>query len=469
MKRYEALADDIATAIRQGLLRPGDRLPSVRQTSANRHVSPSTVQEAYYLLESRGLVTARPRSGHYVAPDAAALPLTPQQASRPDDGPRPVAVSELVFEILGSAMDREVVPLGSAFPSPLLYPLERLGRAVAAGALDLDPWTTVDDLTPGNAALRQQIALRYLIDGTRIAVDELVVTNGAMEALNLCLAAVCRPGDAVIVEAPCFYACLQVLERLGLHAVEVATDPRAGIDLDALDAAILRHRPAACWVMTRFQNPLGASMDEAKAQALVALATRHRLPLLEDDVYAELYFDNRRPSSAKRYDREGWVMHCGSFSKSLAPGYRIGWVAPGRFLKAVARAKLTTSLSTSMPAQLGIARFLQRGSYERHLRALRLALRHNRDAYIEAVCRLFPHGTRVSRPSGGYFLWVELPVGVDALALQRRAMAAGTSLAPGPMFSASRAFGHCLRINFGHPLTTRVETALQRIGRDARR
>jgi DNA-binding transcriptional MocR family regulator len=469
MKRYEALAADIAASIQAGTLKPGDKLPSVRQASSSRHVSPSTVFEAYYLLEAKGLVRSRDRSGYYVVGGAGTLPPATQAASQPDGEARAVVISELVVRILESATARDVVPLGSAFPSPLLFPFQRLGRATALAMTQLDPWSAVDDLALGSQALRQQIALRYMIDGVQLGPDQIVVTNGGMEALNLCLAAVCKPGDTVLVESPCFYACLQALERLGLHAVEVATDPRDGIDLDALEAAITRHRPSACWVMTNYQNPFGGSMPETRKQAMAELATRHRLPLIEDDVYGELYYDNHRPTPTKRFDTEGWVMHCSSFSKTLAPGYRVGWTSPGRFLKDVQYQKLTTSLATSVPGQLGIARYLERGSYERHLRGLRLALRKQRDEYIDAIGRCFPAGTRVSRPTGGYFLWVEFPRAVDALALHVKAMDAGISIAPGPMFSASRSFGSCIRINHGHPLTTRVDAALRTIGQAALR
>lgn len=469
MKRYEALAADIAASISNGTLKPGDKLPSIRQASSSRHVSPATVFEAYYLLEAKGLVRSKDRSGYYVAQGVKTLPPEPETTSRPDGEARPVVISELVLGILESAMSRDVVPLGSAFPSPALFPFERLGRATAAALPQLDPWTTVDDLGPGSHALRQQIALRYLVDGVQSGPDQIVITNGAMEALNLCLSAVCKPGDGVLVESPCFYVCLQALERLGLHAVEVPTDPRDGIDLDALESAIERHRPSACWVMTNFQNPLGSSMGEGKKKALVELVTRLRVPLVEDDVYGELYYGNRRPVAAKFFDTEGWVMHCSSFSKTLAPGYRIGWTSPGRFLREVTYQKLTTSLTTSLPAQLGIARYLERGSYEKHLRELRLALRKNRDQYIETISQCFPTGTKVSRPSGGYFLWLEMPKAVDALVLHRKAMEAGISIAPGPMFSASRGFDSCVRINCGHPLTTRVEAALHKVGRLALR
>lgn len=468
MKRYEALAADIAASIGSGLLKPGDKLPSVRRASATRRVSPATVFEAYYLLEARGLVEARARSGYYVSAQASARPPAPEQASTPDGRARPVEISAMVFDILRSAMSRDVVPLGSAFPSPLLFPLEKLGRVLASAATRMDPWSTVDELTPGSLQLRRQVALRYLLDGVQLAPDEIIVTNGAMEALNLCLSATCAPGDAVVVESPCFYACLQALERLGLRAIEVATDPRHGIDLDALDAAIVQHRPQACWVMTNFQNPLGSAMDAGRKRALVELVTRRRLPLIEDDVYAELHFDAQRRTPTKAFDAEGWVLHVGSFSKSLAPGWRVGWVAPGRFANRVAQHKLTVSLATSIPVQLALARYLERGSFDRHLRTLRATLRAQRDEYTSAIAECFPAGTRVSRPDGGYFLWVELPGDVDALALHRRAMARGISLAPGPMFCASGGFRNFVRVNAGHPLDARALAAIEQVGALAR-
>ena len=465
MKRYEALAEEVAESIRRGLLKPGDRLPSVRQASAARGVSPSTVFQAYYLLEARGLVESRPRSGYYVTRAAGAQPPEPEQASRPDGESRSVDVSDLVFEVMQASMSREVVPLGSAFPSPLLFPLDRLGRALAATAPQLDPWSTVDDLTPGNAGLRRQIALRYLLGGMQVDAEAIVVTNGALEALNLAIGVVTAPGDAVLVESPCFYAALQILQRRNLRAIEVPTHPREGIDLDAVEAAIARHAPRACWVMGTFQNPLGASMPPERKRALVELLARHAIPLIEDDVYTELYFGSERPVPAKAFDREGLVMHCSSFSKCLAPGHRIGWVAGGRFAGRIARHKLTTTLNTNVPSQMAIAHYLERGGFDRHLRRLRRTLAGQQAEYLAAVGRYFPSGTRVTRPAGGYFLWLELPAGTDALAIQRQAAAQGISVAPGPMFSASRGFGHCLRLNCGHPLDARTQAALATLGR----
>ncbi len=399
-----------------------------------------------------------------MAVDTRRAPPEPEQPSQPGEDSITVDVSESVFEILESSMTRDVVPFGSAFPSPLLFPLVRLGQAMASAAQSLDPWSTVDDLTPGHADLRRQIALRYLADGMQVHPDDIVITNGALEALNLCLAAVTRPGDAVVVESPTFYAALQALERMGLQAIEVPTHPREGIDLQALEHAIVRHGPKACWLMTTFQNPLGSLMPEHRKRALVELVTRHGLPLIEDDVYAELYFGDKRPAPAKAFDTEGLVLHCSSFSKCLAPGYRVGWAVPGRYRKAVARQKLTTTLSASAPAQQALSAYLARGGFDKHLRKLRQTLAQQQAVFAEAVGHHFPAGTRATRPMGGYFLWVELPAQVDALQLHRQALAQGISVAPGPIFSASRAFTHCLRLNYGHAWDARAEAAIATLG-----
>ncbi|MEJ8825542.1 PLP-dependent aminotransferase family protein [Variovorax humicola] len=466
MKRYEALAADIEASIRNGTLRPGDRIPSVRRTGESRGVSASTVFQAYYLLEARGLIRARDRSGYYVAEGGPrAAPPEAELTSQPDGESVALDVSEHVFSILEASMTREVVPFGSAFPSPLLFPLPRLGQLMASSAKKLDPWSTVDDLTPGSAALRRQIALRYLANGVNVPADDIVITNGALEALNLCLGAVTRPGDSVVVESPTFYAALQALERMGLRAVEVPTHPREGIELGALEQAIARHRPSACWLMTTFQNPLGSLMPAAKKKALVELLTRHGVPLIEDDVYAELYFGDKQPAPAKAFDTEGLVLHCSSFSKSLAPGYRIGWAAPGRYARSVARRKLTTTLSTAVPAQLALAGYLERGGFDKHLRKLRQTLATQQATFAQALGHHFPDGTRATRPLGGYFMWVELPAQVDALELHRRALGHGISVAPGPVFSATRGFGHHLRLNYGHAWDARSERALAMLGR----
>ena len=464
LTRYATLAADIAQSIHAGVLQPGDKLPSVRSCCAARGVSPSTVFQAYYLLEARGLIRARERSGYYVASGAHHPPPEPEIARLPPPASLTVDVSERVFSILQASFQPGTVGLGSAFPAPQHFPWNKLAQSLAACARQAQPQALLDDLSTGHSGLRRHIARRYLADGMPLHMDDVVITNGALEALNLCLSAVTRPGGAVVVESPCFYGALQALERLGLQAIEVPTHPRDGIDLQALEAAITTHQPQAIWLMSNFHNPLGSLMPAPHKQALCDMAARLQIPVIEDDVYGELYFSARRPLPIKAYDRAGWVLHCSSFSKCLAPGWRIGWVTAGRFTQAVARQKLTTSISTNAPAQATLAHYLEGVGYDKHLRQLRHILLTQRDAMAQAIAQYFPPGTRATRPEGGYLMWVELPQGCDALALHQQALTAGISLAPGPVFSASQRFERCIRLNFGLQWDARTIPALQQLG-----
>src|SRR6202051_1795345 len=374
MKRYEALANSIADGIRSGQIPIGSRLPSLRQIIAQRGVSQSTVFRAYYLLEEWGLIRAEERAGSCVTPRAA-VKQVPAHRDMPLADSTKVDISDLVFSVLDAAKHPDIVPLGSAFPSPQLFPLPRLAKSLAHATRLISPWSTVVDLPPGNEHLRRQIALRYMGMGISQPMEEVVITNGALEALNLCLMAVTRPGDVVAVESPGFYAALQAIERLDLRVVEIPVDPTTGLDLDALADALKKHPIRACWFMTNFQNPTGVTLSLEKKKTLVALLAEHEVPLIEDDVYGELHFQPEYPLPALAFDKQGLVMHCSSFSKTLAPGYRIGWTSAGRFTDKVQRLKLMTTLSASIPVQAGMADYLQHGGYDRHLRKVRNALR----------------------------------------------------------------------------------------------
>lgn len=467
MTLYRDLAADLAELITSGTLRVGDRVPSVRQLVRERRISPATAMRAYEALEAKGLVETRHRSGYYVS-DRWRQPIPEPQRSRPHARSTRVDVSELVFEILEATRDRDVVPLGSAFPSPTLFPWAKLARYLGSSARRMDPWSTVESLPPGSDDLRRQIARRYLEFGIRVPADEIVITSGALEALTLSLQTVARAGDTIAIESPTFYACLQAIECGGMKAVEIPTDPREGIDLAALDNAIAKQGIRACWFMTSFQNPLGATLPDAKKRELVQLLAKHDIPLIEDDVYAELYFGTDRPKPAKAFDRKGLVLSCGSFSKCLAPGYRLGWVAAGRFAATVQRRKVMTTLATSVPIQSGIALMLREDGYDAHLARLRDALRAQQAAALQSLRRHLPAASRIAVPEGGYFLWVELASDVDALEVHRLALQANISVAPGPMFSARREFKNCLRINCGHGWTPQMDRAIAELGRIVR-
>ncbi|TXG95681.1 MAG: PLP-dependent aminotransferase family protein [Rhodocyclaceae bacterium] len=463
MSRYQELASQTEQLITDGVLRAGDRLPSVRQACRIHTVSPITVTQAYYLLESRGLVEARPKSGYFVRARLGRN-LPEPEMSHPLGGSTQLQVSDFIFQILDSVRDPAVVPLGSSFPSPYLYPLDKLGRFLANAARRFDPLATVTDLPPGNEELRRQLALRYLAQGAAVSPQEIIVTSGAMEGLNLCLQAATQPGDLIAIESPTFYAGLQASERLGLKVIEIPSHPREGVSLSALEEALRQHPIKACLFMLNFANPTGSLVADERKQALVELLRRHDVPLIEDDVYAELYFGPQAPRCSKADDPAGLVMHVSSFSKCLAPGYRLGWVAAGRYAERIRRLKLSMSLATTIPVQIALADYLKQGGYENHLRHLRQALARQEAELVSAVERHFPAGTRLARPQGGYFLWLELPRQVDTLLLHQQALKLGISIAPGPIFSAQREFGHYLRLNFGHPDSPRRQAAMATLG-----
>lgn len=460
---YERLAEELAAAILDGRLPEGCRLPSVRLLCAQRNVSPATAFQTYAVLESRGLVEIRPRSGCYVSlRRRVRRPLMAPSVPRP--GPQTVAVGELIFELLATAQDPAFVPLGSAFPSPELFPFDALARSGARAMRRVQGAQIMGGLVQGDPELREAVHARYALHGVPLDQGELTITNGAMEALSLCLQACTRPGDVVVVESPTFYAALQTIERLHLRALEVATDPQNGVDLDALAQLLEREKVAACWFMTSFQNPLGACMTDERKKALVDLLSRHQVPLIEDDVYAELYAGVQRPLPAKAFDQQGLVLHCSSFSKCLAPGYRVGWAAAGRYAREVQKLKMMSTLATSLPAQRALADYLSQGGYERHLRNLRQALAAQTLRAQRQIARYFPAETTMSRPRGGYFLWLELPPGADALTLHQQALTHGISIAPGGLFSADGRFTRHIRLNVGSVGDVRVDQALRALG-----
>ncbi len=463
MSLYQDIAAQTEKLIRDGVFRPGDRLPSVRKACRTHEISPITVTQAYYLLESRGLIEARPKSGYFVRARLGQS-LPEPEMTRPVGGSTELQVSDFIFQILDSVRDPAIAPLGSSFPSPYLFPLAKLGRYLASAARKFDPLSTVTDLPPGNEELRRQLALRYLAQGASVSPQEIVITSGAMEGLNLCLQAVTRPGDLIAIESPTFYAGLQASERLGLKVIEIPSHPREGVSLTALEDALRHHPIKACLLMLNFANPTGSLVTDARKKELVSLLHRYQIPLIEDDVYAELYFGKQAPLCTKAEDRDGFVMHVSSFSKCLAPGYRLGWVAAGRYAGQIQRQKLSTSLATTVPVQIALADYLKHGAFENHLRQLRRKLAEQEAGLVAAVERHFPEGTRLARPRGGYFLWLELPRQVDTLRLHLQALERGISTAPGPIFSAKREFGQYLRLNFGHPESTGQQQAVATLG-----
>jgi DNA-binding transcriptional MocR family regulator len=467
---YERLADELSGLVERGALRPGERMPSVRRLAEERGVSVATVLSTYLLLEGRGLVETRPKSGHFVRARRSPEPPVPSMAKR---APSPARVSlaadvDDLVHVLIHARGRGLVPLGTAHVAPELLPTRKLNAILAAIAREgAGPGASYDELR-GLPQLRRQLARRAVTWGTFLDEDDFVTSVGATEALYLSLRAVAKPGDVIAVESPSYFGLLRLIEGHGLRALEIPTDPRTGMDLDALDDAIRSGPVKAVLAAPNFTNPLGARMlpDENK-ERLVKMLARREIPLIEDDVYGDLAYDGTRPRPAKAFDKDGLVLLCGSVSKTLAPGYRVGWVAPGRFQESVERLKFAHTVASPSPTQMAVAEFLAEGGYDRHVRKLRKTLAAQTARYREAIAAAFPEGTRVSCPQGGFVLWVEMKENVKAVELQLRALDRGIAIAPGPIFSARNRFTSCVRISTGHPFSPAIERAIADLGRMA--
>lgn len=461
---YERVAERIAGLIDRGTFRPGERVPSVRKLAETQDVSIATALQAYRVLEDRGLVEARPQSGYYVRPRLWRPPPEPETSS-PSRGASRVGIGDLIMKVLRSVRDPDVIQLGAAVPSPDLIPARQLNRSLASLGRRLVRQSVAYDMPPGNEALRIQVARRAMESGCALTPDDIVTTCGGQEALMLSLRAVAKPGDTVAIESPTFYGILQAIEVLGLRALEIPTHPREGISLEALRLAVGQRRVRACLFVLNFNNPVGACMSDANKKKLVQMLAEREIPLVEDDIYGELCFEPPRPRTAKAYDRKGLVLLCSSFSKTLAPGYRVGWVTPGRFKEQIERLKFVSTIATPTLPQMAIADFLANGGYDRHLRRVRKAYADQVRRTTEAIGRFFPEGTKVTRPRGGYVLWVELPKRADSLELHRRALEEKISVAPGPIFSPKKDYRNFIRISCGMPWSERVEHALMTLGR----
>ncbi len=459
---YERLAKELAQQIQVGTFSPGERVPSVRQISQQRRLSVTTVLQAYRLLENQGMIEARPQTGYFVQARPVSLLPEPETSAPPAD-PTQVSTAELTMMVLRDALDPRLAQFGAAIPDPDLLPTSNLNRILASLARCPDIPQNVCGVPEGRKELRTVIARQTFTAGCHLTPDDIIITAGCMEAVSLSLRVVCQPGDLVAIESPTYYGMLQALQSQGLRALEIPTHHRQGISLDALRFAIAHHPVRACLLLPNFSNPLGSCMPDDNKKELVELLADHDIPLIEDDIHGELYYEGRRPQVAKAYDRKGLVLMCSSFSKDISPSYRVGWIAPGRFLAQVKQLKMATNVGTAILPQLAIAKFIASGSYERHLRKIRRAYAHKVNGMAQAVMRCFPEGTRVTTPAGGFVLWVQMPESVDSLVLYKRALKARITLAPGYMFSATTQYRNFIRLNAAY-WSHQAEGALQRLG-----
>jgi DNA-binding transcriptional MocR family regulator len=462
---YRRLVEEIETKIMNGTYKVGDRLPSIRKLHHKFTLSISTVYRAYTELEAMGLIEARPKSGYYVS-SAILNQLQPPAFRKKPSVPRKVTLTDMVPSIVAAMNDPNMLPFGSSSIASDLLPYKAIARILKSFTTQEIKTQMGYTLTEGVFELRRQLALRMLgwMDG--VSAEEIVITNGCSEALTMALKATVKPGDAIAVESPTHFGLLQLLNELGVLIVEVPTDPQRGLLVRELEKVLTRHPIKACVVIPNFHNPLGALMPDSAKKDMVELLNQHSIPLIEDAIYAGLHYGPHRPLPLKTFDRKDLVITCSSFSKTLVPGFRIGWILPGqRFLKKVRSLKASINVSTATLNQNVLARYLAENSYERHLRTLRQKLKNQTLNAARAVSTYFPSQTRLAMPQGGALLWVQLPDGIDSNTLYLKAHSRGISILPGTACSMGNQFNNCIRIGCGFPFTENMEKGIETLGR----
>ena len=463
---YMQVAAGLEKMIADDVLKIGDKLPSVRVLSDEYGISMGTAFQAYYHLEGKGLVESRPKSGYYVRFNQRRFPELPR-IIQPDVLSHDVTVKEMISSIYSDiAMHNDrIINLAMAVPDVSLLPTAKINKSVMHALRNSRDHCINYEHTQGNLELRKQVAKLAFNWGGKIKPDEVLVTNGCLEAITICLRAVTKPGDTVAVESPNYFGIFQAIENMGLKVVEVSSCFVSGLDLDCLQKVIKKFPIRACVVIPNFNNPLGGCMPDENKKKLVDIITRHNIPLIEDDIYGELYFGRTRPRTCKYYDTKGMVLHCSSLTKSLAPGYRIGWILPGKFLEQTKQIKRIHNISSPTLTQAAMAHFLQIGRYEYHLKGLRKALYTQCLRYMQGIVQYFPEDTKVSRPHGGFVIWVQLNKKVNGFKLRAEAMKHHISIMPGKVFSASCNYSNCIRISFGRPWDDDSDYALMMIGK----
>ncbi|WP_026632625.1 aminotransferase-like domain-containing protein [Dyadobacter alkalitolerans] len=458
---YQKIAKNLEDQILSETLRIGDKLPSIRSIQKIYGVSLNTAIQSFAELESKSLIESRPKSGYFVSKiSKRKLPLpSVSELKLPEKGKNTDDLISRVFDILN---DKTIRQFSLGIPDKKLLPLAKLNKGIIRAMRQLEGNGTEFEAAQGSVNLKRNIARWSLIFDGKLTEDDIVTTTGTTNAIYQCLLATTRPGDTIATESPVYFGILQLAKSMELNVIELPTHPLTGIEIDALKKVI--HKINVCCFTANFSNPMGSLMPDEHKKELVELLTHHNIPLIDDDLFGNLFFSGTRPKPCKVFDQSGIVMWCGGVSKTLAPGYRVGWVAPGRFKDTIIRQKLVQTVTLPSLFQEVIADFMEHGGYDHHLRSLRHTLHTNCLKFQQAIEDYFPQNTKISQPQGGFFLWLELDKRIDTNQLYDTALKHKLSFAPGSMFSQNSNFNNCMRLNFALPWDDSVEHDIKRLG-----
>ena len=458
MYKSEQLALSLKQLIQSGVWKPADKLPSLRQQAKVSGFSLMTVMHAYQALEAQGLIYAKEKFGYFVS-----NPATQQQAQTAVGCNERVTINSRVFRYLKSLQDPQIIPLGSAFPDSKLLHCNKLLNILSRQTKSKLVHEHTSNLPPGNLALRQLIAQRYAMQGIPTNPEDIVITSGALDALNLSLQAITQSGDYVLLQDTSFYGAWQAAERLGLKVITIATHPEHGLDLQAFENAVRQYPIKVCLLMLNSQNPIGYTVsDDIKAE-LARLLHQYQVYLIEDDVYEELYYGSKKPRAMKYFDAHHMVLHCSSFSKTLGAGFRVGWVYTGKFSELIQHAQLMSTLSVNSFIQNALVEYLAHRYYEKHLHALREKLQDLKQQYFHRLTHALPANFICHPAPSGYFLWIELPSYLNSEQVYQDLLHAQISVAPSSLFDVQGQQQHHLRLNCSFEIDDSMHQALNQL------
>lgn len=457
---YLRIAKILEQQIKSGTVKPGDKLQSIRAIVKMYKVSINTVIQAFLELESKSLIESRQRSGYYVSQTFNSrfpLPSVTNLLSNNEKHPE-----DLIDKVFTTLNKPGITQFSLGTPAKSMLPIAKLNKGIISAVRRLEDGGTSYQPVQGSVNLRRSVAKWSMEFEGKLTEEDLITTSGAANAIFNCLLAVTKPGDTIAVETPVYFGTIQVAKSLGLNIIEIPSNPITGIDLSVLEKVLPKIN--VCCFTANFSNPLGSLIPDQDKIELVKLLAKSNIPLIEDDLYGNLFFGTIRPKPCKVFDESGNVMWCSSISKTLSPGYRVGWVAPGRFKDKIIRQKLLQTISTPLLYQEVIAEFMEHGRYDYHLRDFRKKLLNNCLQYRRAIEEYFPDNTKISQPQGGFVLWLELDKRIDTAELFDVALKHNISFAPGRMFTLQDRYHNCMRLNFALEWSDSLNTDLKRLG-----
>lgn len=460
---YQQLADDLERKIESGIFSLSEKLPSLRTLRTQTGYGMATVFQAYVELEKRGIIEAKHRSGYYIKPKQADWTTVPKMNIH-HIKPVRVTMDRLIYELTEDMANPDVLRFGGIAISPDLMPVKELNRHMKSIANNHFKQMIVSYSSPyGLESLRVQIVKNLINFKEGYTPDDLLITNGCTEAMAMCLRAVTKPGDNIIIETPTDPWMRQLIKDLNLYTLELPTSPSTGIDIKSVEKTIKKNKVKAVLLHPNFQNPLGFVMPDENKSYIVELLEKNKIPIIENDIYGELFFGTTRPKPLKYWDKTGNVLYCSSFSKCLAAGLRVGWTMPGIYYENIKRQKLNLSVTSPTINQIIIAEYLKSGSFERHLRRLRTALKSQVYQASLAIMKYFPDDIKMTAPTGGFFIWIELPKQVNGIKIYQQVREAGISILPGALCSNIEHYQHFIRICCGNLWSETYENGIKTI------